>query len=403
MHFFEKNVAKTCLFTNEFKFKPLRIVIIFWGFLFSEKDLNTMNDTDFMKLALQLAASTKGQTSPNPIVGSVVVRDGEVVGMGAHLKAGTEHAEVHALKMAGAKAKGATIYVTLEPCSHHGKTPPCADLIIEKGLKRVVIATLDPNPLVAGKGVEKLQKANIEVEVGILEAEALEINKVFFHYIATKMPFVTVKTATSLDGKTATVTGESQWITGGAAREDVHQLRHEHDAILVGVGTVLADNPSLTTRIKTGGKNPIRIILDHQLRTPLTAKIVTDQEAETWIITSNKAPEDKQKQLSNLGVKVINVAQDNIDINDLLRILGEKEITSLFVEGGSTVNDSFLQARCINELVSYLAPKLIGGQVAPTSFSGTGFSSLKDAMQLQIKTVTKIGADLKIVSIPKGE
>lgn len=362
-----------------------------------------MSDTNFMKLALQLAESTKGQTSPNPIVGSVVVRDGEVVGMGAHLKAGTEHAEVHALKMAGAKAKGATIYVTLEPCSHHGKTPPCADLIIEKGLKRVVIATLDPNPLVAGKGVEKLQKANIEVEVGILEAEALEINKVFFHFIATKTPFVTVKTATSLDGKIATVKGESKWITGDAAREDVHQLRHEHDAILVGIGTVLADNPSLTTRIKTGGKNPIRIILDHHLQTPLTAKIVADQEAETWIVTSNKAPGNKQKQLATLGVKVINVTQDKIDINELLRILGEEGITSLFVEGGSTVNDSFLRARCINELITYLAPKLIGGQAAPTSFSGTGFSSLKDALQLEIKTVTKIGDDLKIISVPKGE
>jgi diaminohydroxyphosphoribosylaminopyrimidine deaminase/5-amino-6-(5-phosphoribosylamino)uracil reductase len=362
-----------------------------------------MNDTYFMKLALQLAESTKGQTSPNPVVGSVVVRNGEVVGMGAHLKAGTEHAEVHALRMAGDKAKGATIYVTLEPCSHHGLTPPCTDLIIETGIKRVVIATLDLNPLVAGKGVEKLRNVSVDVEVGILEKEALELNKVFFHYITHKTPFVTVKTATSLDGKTATTTGESKWITGDLAREDVHQLRHEHDAILVGIGTVLADNPSLTTRIKTGGKNPIRIILDHQLRTPLTAKIVTDQVADTWIVTSEDAPLAKRKQLLNLGVKVIGVTQNKINIPELLEILGSKGITSLFVEGGSTVNDSFLQARCINELITYIAPKLIGGHSAPTSFSGAGFSSLKDALQLQIKVAIAIGNDLKIISVPKGE
>jgi diaminohydroxyphosphoribosylaminopyrimidine deaminase / 5-amino-6-(5-phosphoribosylamino)uracil reductase len=362
-----------------------------------------MNDLSYMKLALQLAQGTIGQTSPNPMVGSVVVNNGEIVGVGAHLKAGTEHAEVHALKMAKNKAKGGTIYVTLEPCSHHGRTPPCADLIIEKGLKRVVIACLDPNPLVAGKGVEKLKKANIDVEIGVLEAEALELNKVFFHYIKTKKPYVTLKTATTLDGKIATSTGESKWITGSVAREDVHQLRHQHDGILVGIGTVLADDPSLTTRREVGGNNPIRVILDHHLRTPLHAKVVTDGKAKTWIITAENPPKSKLAELVRLGVKVIEVSNKEIEINELLSLLGEQGISSLFVEGGSTVNDSFLRSRCINEVITYIAPKLIGGKEAPTSFSGIGFSNLGDALQLSIKEVKHLGDDLKIVSVPKGE
>ncbi len=362
-----------------------------------------MNDVSYMRLALQLAESTKGQTSPNPMVGSVVVSNGKVVGMGAHLKAGTEHAEVHALHMAGEYAKGATIYVTLEPCSHYGKTPPCAELIIERGIKRVVIATLDPNPLVAGNGIKMLKEANIEVEVGVLQTEAIDLNKIFFHYIKTKTPYVTLKTATSLDGKIATSTGESKWITGEVAREDVHMLRHEHDAILVGVGTVLADNPSLTTRRKTGGNNPIRVILDHQLRTPIDSKVVTDKEAETWIFTTSNAPLVKKEQLIKCGVKVIDLIQDKIKVEQLLQHLGDSGITSLFVEGGSTVNDSFLRSKCINEVITYIAPKLIGGSEAPTSFSGIGISNLEDSLHLTIKEVTQLGQDLKIVSVLKGE
>ncbi len=362
-----------------------------------------MNDHTYMRLALQLAQSTKGQTSPNPVVGAVVVKNGEIIGMGSHLKAGTEHAEVHALRMAGEQAQGATIYVTLEPCSHYGKTPPCADLIIEKGLQRVVIACLDPNPVVAGRGVAKLRNANIEVEIGILEAEAIELNKVFFHYIQTNRPFVTLKTATSLDGKIATTSGESKWITGELAREDVHQLRHEHDAILVGVGTVLVDNPSLTTRRAIGGKNPIRIILDQKLRTPLDAKIVTDTQAETWIITTNTASSNKRIQLQELGVNVIVLDEEKIEIEELLSVLGERGITSIFVEGGGTVNDSFLRSRSVQEVITYIAPKLIGGKDAPTSFTGQGFAKIGDVLQLKIKNVTQLGEDLKIVSVPKGE
>ncbi|MBU8907876.1 bifunctional diaminohydroxyphosphoribosylaminopyrimidine deaminase/5-amino-6-(5-phosphoribosylamino)uracil reductase RibD [Desertibacillus haloalkaliphilus] len=362
-----------------------------------------MNDREYMTLAIQLAKATTGQTSPNPVVGSVVVKDGQIKGMGAHLKAGEPHAEVHALTMAGDEAIGATIYVTLEPCSHHGRTPPCADLIIKKGVRRVVIATVDPNPVVAGKGIEKLQAAGIEVEVGLLKEEADQINQVFFHYMKTKRPFVTLKSASSLDGKTATVTKESKWITGNAAREDSHRYRHQHDAIMVGIGTVIEDNPSLTTRLQNGGKNPLRIILDHQLRIPLDATVVCDQQAPTWIVTSVDAPDEKEEKLESLGVKVVRLQTSEIDIPVLLDVLGEKGITSLFVEGGATLHGSFLVAGTINQVITYIAPKLIGGKDAIPSIAGEGIESMSDVVELEVQSMERIGEDIKIVSIPKGE
>lgn len=291
-----------------------------------------MNDEHYMQMALQLARSVAGQTSPNPPVGSVVVKDGEILGMGAHLKAGEAHAEVHALNMAGDKAAGATIYVTLEPCSHHGKTPPCADLVIERGLKRTVVAVSDPNEKVAGRGLQKLRDAGIDVTVGVMKKEAEAVNEVFFHYTRTKMPYVTMKTAVSFDGKTATHTGDSKWITGEEARLDVHHYRHTHDAILVGVGTVLADNPSLTTRIPTGGKNPLRIILDRNLRTPLDAKVLNDGGAETWIFTE-AAPEQHHPYQAKANVTILHL--DQVTIEKVLQELGKRNVMSLFVEGGA--------------------------------------------------------------------
>ncbi|GAE35835.1 bifunctional diaminohydroxyphosphoribosylaminopyrimidine deaminase/5-amino-6-(5-phosphoribosylamino)uracil reductase RibD [Halalkalibacter akibai] len=359
-----------------------------------------MNDFDYMKLALELAENTRGQTSPNPMVGSVVVKDGAIVGVGAHLKAGEGHAEVQALKMAGDKAEGGTIYVTLEPCSHYGKTPPCADLIIEKKLKRVVVATTDPNPEVAGRGIEKLKNAGIEVIVGIQKQQADELNQVFFHYIQTKKPYVTLKSATTLDGKTATVAGKSKWITGPLAREDVHRLRHIHDAILVGVGTVLADNPSLTTRLPNGGKNPIRVVLDRKLRTPIDCKLIQDQEAPTWIMASAEASQERRVELEQHNVEVILLPDDEIET--MLHILGAKGVTSLFVEGGAEVNGSFLKARAVNQVITYFAPKLFGGKTAPTAIGGDGFSEVDEAIELEIKEVTTIGNDIKVVSIVKG-
>ncbi|WP_242143673.1 MULTISPECIES: bifunctional diaminohydroxyphosphoribosylaminopyrimidine deaminase/5-amino-6-(5-phosphoribosylamino)uracil reductase RibD [unclassified Bacillus cereus group] len=362
-----------------------------------------MTDQEYMKIALQLAQSTAGQTSPNPMVGAVVVKNGKIVGMGAHLRAGEEHAEVHALRMAGAHAKGATVYVTLEPCSHFGKTPPCCDLLIKKKIKRVVIATLDSNPLVAGNGKKKLEEAGIHVTTGILEEEALSLNRYFFHYMKTKHPFVTLKTAMSLDGKIATTTGESKWITEDAARDDVHHYRHTHDAILVGVNTVIADNPSLTTRLPNGGKNPIRIILDTHLRTPLLSRVVTDRVAPTWIIVGKNVQKDQILQYTSEHVSVLQMNKDCIEIQDLLTLLGEKQILSLFVEGGQSIHASFLEASCFNEIVTYISPKLIGGKDAPTWFGGTGFIQLQDALSLQFQKMTQIGNDIKIIARKRNE
>jgi diaminohydroxyphosphoribosylaminopyrimidine deaminase / 5-amino-6-(5-phosphoribosylamino)uracil reductase len=357
-------------------------------------------DEYYMRFAIELAKAGIGQTSPNPVVGAVVVKNGEIVGFGAHLKAGEPHAEVHALRMAGEKAKDATVYVTLEPCSHYGKTPPCADLLIEKEVKRVVVATTDPNPLVAGKGIAKLRQAGIEVDVGVLKQEADELNQVFFHYIATKTPFVTLKYASSLDGKIATKTGESKWITSKEARLDSHRYRAVHDAILVGVNTVIADDPSLTVRLSERRKNPVRIILDTHLRTPLNAKIINDGEAETWIVVGSEVKEAKIAEYAHKHAQILKMSEPKIQIRDLLNILGEKQITSLFVEGGAEVHGSFIEAKAVNQVVAYVAPKIIGGKAAPSPIGGSGFAQMADVMNLKIKSVETIGPDLKIVALP---
>ncbi|ASN06933.1 bifunctional diaminohydroxyphosphoribosylaminopyrimidine deaminase/5-amino-6-(5-phosphoribosylamino)uracil reductase RibD [Virgibacillus necropolis] len=361
-----------------------------------------MNDEGYMDVALDLAKSVQGQTSPNPPVGAVIVKDGSIVGIGAHLQAGSAHAEVHALEMAGDKAYNASIYVTLEPCSHYGKTPPCADAIIKSGIKRVIIATVDRNPKVAGKGIEKLQKANITVDTGVGNEKAEELYGPFFHYAASQTPYVTLKSATSLDGKTATITGESKWITGEKARLDVHHYRHENDAILVGVNTVIADDPKLTTRLPNGGRNPLRIILDTHLRTPQEAKMVTDGEAETWIFVANGVSQDKINFFTtNTDARVIQLETETIEIDPVLRYLGREGIMTLYVEGGSGVNGSFLNAKVVQQVITYMAPKLIGGEDAPTSFAGSGIESLKEALQLSIKSVEMLGDDIKIISVPK--
>lgn len=356
-----------------------------------------------MDFAIDLASKVAGQTSPNPVVGAVVVKNGEIVGFGAHLRAGEHHAEVNAIQMAGLeKTEGSTVYVTLEPCSHYGKTPPCSDLLIRSKVKKAVIASVDPNPLVAGKGIEKLRSAGIDVETGICQEEANLLNEVFFHFIKTKTPFVTLKTAASLDGKTATSSGESKWITGKDARLDVHQYRHKHDAILVGIGTVFADNPSLTTRLPNGGKNPIRIVLDTQLQIPIDCKLLTDQQALTWIITGCNPPANKTKMVQGLkGVKVLPLATEKVDIEKVLHLLGELGITSLFVEGGATVNESFLKAHAINKVITYIAPKLIGGKNAPTIIGGDGYAAMSEIMELEVREFSRVGDDLKIVSVPK--
>lgn len=366
-------------------------------------EVKRMTDQEYMRIALQLAQGTSGQTSPNPMVGAVVVKDGEIVGMGAHMRAGEEHAEVHALHMAGERAKDATVYVTLEPCSHFGKTPPCCELLIEKGVQRVVIATLDCNPLVSGNGKRRLEEVGIEVTTGVLEAEATLLNRYFFHYMKKKRPFVTIKTAMSLDGKTATVTGESKWITGEEARADVHQYRHIHDAILVGVNTVLTDNPHLTTRIPNGGKHPIRVILDTHLRTPPSSHVITDGLTPTWIIVGKDVNKEKIASYESNNIAVFQMKTQQIEIQDVLSLLGEKQILSLFVEGGQTVHANFLKTNNFNEIVTYISPKLIGGKDAPTLFGGAGFSKVQDALSLTIQEMKQIGNDIKIVATLKSE
>ena len=359
-----------------------------------------MNNQDYMALAINLARATEGQTSPNPQVGAVLVKDGQIIGMGAHLKAGEPHAEVHAIRMAGEKVNGATLYVTLEPCSHFGKTPPCSNLVIESGIKKVFVASVDPNPLVGGAGVKKMMEAGIDVQVGLMEEEAKALNKVFFHYISTGLPYVTLKSATSLDGKIATVTGESKWITGEEARKDVHQFRHAHDAILVGVNTVIKDNPSLTTRLEAGGKNPIRVILDSRLSSPLESRIINDRAAKTIIVTGADVEPEKEKQFIELGIEIIKLETVKIGINDMLKKLGDRGITSIYVEGGAEVHGSFLKEKAFQQVITYIAPKLIGGKNAPAAFGGEGIARLDDTVPLEIIDVKQIGQDIRIIAEP---
>jgi diaminohydroxyphosphoribosylaminopyrimidine deaminase / 5-amino-6-(5-phosphoribosylamino)uracil reductase len=353
-----------------------------------------------MNLSLNNAKAMKGQTDPNPLVGSVIVNHNRIVGVGTHLKAGEPHAEIHALRMAGDQAKGGTIYVTLEPCSHHGRTGPCAEAIVKAGIKKVVVATLDPNPLVAGNGIAILRNANIEVVVGVCEEESRKMNEVFNKFIVKKQPFITLKAATTLDGKISSSTWDSKWITSEEARKDVHHLRNENTGILVGVHTVIKDDPELTTRIPNG-RNPIRIILDSTLRIPLNSKVVTDQQAETWIFTSKKYSEETKQKLEQLGVKVFVTSGTNrVDLHDTLTILGEHSVSSVLIEGGGEVNASFIAEKLVDKLVLYVAPKLIGGKQSPGFFAGTGIGRMADAIDLEQMDVQKIGKDFKFVGYP---
>jgi diaminohydroxyphosphoribosylaminopyrimidine deaminase/5-amino-6-(5-phosphoribosylamino)uracil reductase len=355
----------------------------------------------YMKLALQLAESVIGQTSPNPPVGCVVVKDGKIIGVGVHLKAGEPHAEVNALRQAGENAKGADLYVTLEPCSHTGRTPPCADLLIRRKLKNVYIAALDPNPIVAGKGVSKLREAGIHVESGVCEHLSTELYKHYFHFMKTNKPFVTLKTAVTFDGKTAASSGNSKWITSEEARKDVHEYRHRHDAILVGINTVLADNPHLTTRLPQGGTHPIRIVLDTSLQIPLDANMLQDGTAPVIVVCGEGANQSKQAVLEENGVKVKRMPSRTIDISSLLEWLGEEQITSLFVEGGNTVHSSFMKESAFQEIIMYMAPVVLCDNAGRPSFGGPPKELIKEGVPLQFQSVETIGPDIKITAVPK--
>ena len=358
-------------------------------------------DESYMREALRIAEYARGRTSPNPLVGAVIVRDGTIVASGWHRAAGEPHAEIHALRMAGELARGATLYVTLEPCAHHGRTGPCAEAVIAAGLARVVVALSDQNPLVAGRGIHLLTAAGIEVTTGVCEDEARRQNEIFLKWVTTKRPFVTLKTAMTLDGKIASHTGASRWITGAAARARVHAYRNEYDAILVGIGTVLADDPSLTTRLEHGtGKNPLRIVLDSEARTPLDAKLVADGAAPTIIVVSERADHRRVNLLRACGAEVVTLGTQRVDIAALLDYLGAREITSLFVEGGAAVNWSLLAGGSVDKVHAFIAPMLMGGETAKTPVGGTGFDSPQTALRLHDMTVEQVGTDILVTGYP---
>ncbi|WP_079528466.1 bifunctional diaminohydroxyphosphoribosylaminopyrimidine deaminase/5-amino-6-(5-phosphoribosylamino)uracil reductase RibD [Halobacillus hunanensis] len=361
-------------------------------------------DERYMTMAIQMAKETIGQTTPNPSVAAVVVKNNQVVGLGVHVKAGEPHAEVHALRMAGEKALGAEIYVTLEPCSHFGQTPPCAQAVVDAGIKRVIIASHDPNPKVSGRGIELMKKAGLEVKTGVLKDEADELNRAFFHFIRTKQPYVRLKSAMSLDGKIATTTGESQWITGESARKDGHSYRHRSAAILAGINTVLMDNPKLTTRIAGGGNSPVRIVLDTHLRTPSTSQVIQNREAPTWIFTGKSVGKDEMTRFQNFShVEVIRLATETVQVEAVLDYLGEQKLTSLLIEGGGTIADAFVRAGKVNETITYIAPKLIGGRQAMTPVAGEGISSLAQLDNFAFLSSEQLGEDIKLVSVKRED
>lgn len=356
-------------------------------------------DEKYMRLAMQLAGNAIGRTSPNPLVGAVIVKDNRVVGCGWHRKAGTPHAEVHALNQAGELAQGADVYVTLEPCAHYGKTPPCAKALVEAKVKNVYGGLLDVNPKVAGKGFKILEDAGIHVEYGFLQDELRKQNEVFFKWIEHKKPFVVLKAAMTLDGKIATATGQSKWITNETSRAYGYKLRDIYDGIMVGINTVIEDNPMLTSRVD-GGKNPIRIVVDSSLKIDINANVVQDKSAKTIIATTDKANKDKILKLQAQDVDVIVVDKDEndkVDIEKLLDILGQQNICSILVEGGATLSGSFVAKKLVDKVYFFIAPKIVGGKEAKTPVAGTGILNLQEALALKDIQVEKLDEDILII------
>ncbi|MEW9699050.1 bifunctional diaminohydroxyphosphoribosylaminopyrimidine deaminase/5-amino-6-(5-phosphoribosylamino)uracil reductase RibD [Paenibacillus sp. SI8] len=365
--------------------------------------MQALNDETYMRLALQLAESALGQTGINPVVGCVLVKDGRIIGMGAHLQRGQGHAEVLALQMAGLEAKGSTAYVTLEPCSHFGKTPPCSDRLIEAGVVRVVVAGTDPNPQVAGSGIAKLRNHGIDVSVGLLAEESSALNEVFNKYIVTRLPFVTMKTASTLDGRIAAKTGDSKWITSDASRAFVHTLRHRHQGIMVGVSTVIADDPQLSARGDVPAVQPVRIVADSQLRVPLGARVLQEQDRQpTILLASAQAPAERRAALEARGIRVLTCGDGpQVDLALAMRQLGELEIGSILLEGGGRLNGAMLERRLIDKVVLMFAPKIIGGGAeAPANFNFVGFAKMADAIVLDRLKVEQIGPDICMTGYP---
>ncbi len=370
-------------------------------------DKSYANDISFMKRALELAEKGIGFTNPNPVVGAVIVKDNRIIGEGYHEIYGGKHAETNAFLNSIEKVQGATMYVTLEPCSHFGKTPPCAKAIIDKGIKRVVVALTDPNPFVAGKGINMLRENGIEVATGIMEAESRRLNEVFMKYITTKLPFGILKTAITLDGKIATYSGDSKWITNEKSREYVHKLRHKVSAIMVGINTVLKDNPYLNTRLVEGnGLDAARVIVDSTARIPLDANVLNmKSSARTIIATTEMASKQKLEELEDKGADMIvcPLVNNRVDLSYLIKELGERGIDSILIEGGSALNYSAIEAGIVDKVIAFIAPKLIGGRDAKTPIGGLGKEFMKDALHLRIAELQRFGDDIMIEAYIRKE
>lgn len=364
-----------------------------------------MTDNEYMLHAVGLAGRGIGAVNPNPLVGAVIVRDGKILAEGWHERFGEPHAERNAIKHfkenhPGKSLKGATIYVTLEPCCHYGKTPPCTEAIIENGFQKVVIGSDDPNPLVAGKGIQMLRDAGIEVDTGVMKEECDALNYVFFHYIRTKTPYVVMKYAMTMDGKIATYAGKSKWITGEKARENVHRDRNRYTAIMAGVGTVIADNPMLDCRLSGGGRNPVRIICDTNLQTPLESRLVQTAGSIPTIIATACTDGELMQPYLEKNCELIEVPcapqGRGIDLNALMVKLGKKNIDSILLEGGSTLNFSALKSGIVNRVQAYIAPKMFGGSGAKTPVGGMGFAEVSDGIMLEGMQVRMIDGDILI-------
>lgn len=358
----------------------------------------TALDHQYMSLALQLAAKGLYTTSPNPRVGCVLVKDNQVVGQGAHLKAGEAHAEVLALQQAGEQAQDATAYVTLEPCSHHGRTPPCAEALLQAGISKVIVAMQDPNPLVAGRGLQLLADNGVDVADGLMQAQAEQLNLGFIKRMSQQKPYVRVKIASTLDGKTALANGESQWITGEDARQDVQRWRAQSCAMLTGVGTVLADNPRLNVRIASS-RQPMIVIVDSKLQTPLEAKVLGSKNV--WIAYAID-PNQQAAPLKQAGANLIQLpnADGSVDLPALLAHLASLEINEVLVEAGATLAGALLDAQCVDELILYYAPKLMGND-ARGMLATQALTSMSAVMDLHIADLKTIGKDIRIIAKPK--
>lgn len=356
-------------------------------------------DARFMRRALELAERARGLTSPNPMVGAVVVSDGAVVGEGFHRRAGAPHAEVEALEAAGERARGATLYVTLEPCMHHGRTPPCTPRVLAAGVARVVVGVADPDPRVAGAGLAALRAAGLDLTVGVLAVEAERQNRVFLTAVREERPHVTLKVAMTLDGKIADARGASRWITGEAARAEGHRLRRESDAVLVGIGTVLADDPELTPR--AGGpwpREPYRVVLDSEARTPPAARLLAAGSPErALILVTERAPAARRRALVEAGATVVVCAarEGRVDLAVALRELAAREIRGVLVEGGAEVHGAFLVAGLVDHVVAFVAPRLLGGRAARAALAGEGLE-LARAVRLGPLAARGVGDDLCI-------